>query len=50
MTDAFGVARIPHLHAANKADNARDRIGVPETVQPARKLLRLTHLDHEDAV
>ena len=50
MIDASGVAGIPHLHAANAADNARDRIGIPETVQPARKLLRLTHLDHEGLV
>ena len=48
VTDASGVAGIPHLHAANAADNARDRIGIPEPVQPARKLLRLTHLDYQD--
>ena len=47
MTDASGVAGIPHFHAANAADNARGRIGIPDTAQPARKLLRLTHLDHE---
>src|SRR5947207_3412568 len=50
VTDASRVAGIPHLHAANAADNARDRIGIPETVQPARKLLRLTHLGHESSM
>src|SRR5947207_9579381 len=47
VTDASGVAGISHLHAANAAGNARDCIGIPETVQPARKLLRLTHVHHE---
>jgi hypothetical protein len=50
MTDTFSVAGIPDLHAANAADNARDGIGIPETVQPARKLRRLTHLDHKGYV
>src|SRR5258708_21279047 len=46
-TDASGIAGISRLHVANAADNARDRIGVPEAAQPARKLRRLAHLDHE---
>jgi hypothetical protein len=45
-TDASAVAGVPHLYAANATDNARDRVGIPEPVQPARKLLRLTHLGH----
>jgi hypothetical protein len=28
LTDASGVAGIPHLHAAHAADNARDGIGI----------------------
>ena len=48
LTDAFGVAGIPHLHATDAAGNARDGIGIPEAAQPARKTLRLTHLDHEN--
>lgn len=48
LTDTSGVAGISHLHAANATGNARDRIGIAETVQLARKLFRLTHLDHED--
>ena len=47
VTDTSGVAGISLLHAANAADNARDRIGIPEPVQPARKLVSLTHLGHE---
>jgi hypothetical protein len=38
---------IPVFHAANAGYDARDSIGIPETVQPGRKLLRLTHLDHD---
>jgi hypothetical protein len=47
VTDAPGIAGIPHLQAANAAHNARDRIGIPETAQPAREFRRLTHLNHE---
>ena len=47
MTNASGVAGIPHFHATNAANNVRDRIGIPETAQLVRKLFRLTHLDHE---
>ena len=48
MTDAFAIAGIPHFHATNAAGNARGRIGIPEAAQPARELLRLTHLGHGD--
>jgi hypothetical protein len=44
---ALGVPRISLLHAANAGNYARDSIGIPETAQPGRELLRLAHLDHE---
>src|SRR6202043_1149246 len=46
-TDASDVPGISLFHAANAGDDACGGIGVPETVQPGRKLLRLTYLDHD---
>jgi hypothetical protein len=42
----FWCPGISLFHAANAGDYARDRIGIPETVQPGGKLPRLTHFDH----
>jgi hypothetical protein len=38
LTNASDVAGIPAMRAT---------AGIPEAVQPARKLVSLTHLDHE---
>ena len=46
LTDASAVPGISLFHATNAGDYARDRIGIPETAQPGRKLLGLTRLDH----
>jgi len=47
LTNAPGVPRISLFHAANAADDSRDRIGIFETVQPGGKFPCLTHLDHD---
>jgi hypothetical protein len=45
--NASGVPGIALFQASNAANDARDGVGMPETVQPAERLPPLAHLDHD---